>query len=329
MWPRLRYHRLVLFLYLIAIVIACLYLIIFVWIPEPGLYEFDKKTIPSAPSNVTKPSNVTTESRIFENATTKVTTNSSYLILEGGETQFINTSQKVEQKNATWYLQNTLDSSSKEVRLVSISALFGLLGGTVSGISSVLNRRIWDTGKYVNVRRLLYIYYSRPWIAMSVGIVTYVTLRAGLVNVGSASELTAISQYGVAAISGLVGLMTDEIIIRLRDIFRALFGITSLQREQELHLSIQKNSIAVNELTSVSAVLTDIKPGGNQNLVAYFFIQDANVVQIVPPTKREETFNSNGVATVTIRGNAAGPTYITVMLLGDPSLYDTERIEVT
>jgi hypothetical protein len=163
---------------------------------------------------------------------------------------------------------------------------------------------------------------------MSVGIVTYVTLRAGLINVGSASELTAISQYGVAAISALVGLMTDELILRLRDIFRTLFGITSLQKEQELQLSVQKNRITVNEQTAVSAILTDIKPTENQNLIAYFFIQDTNVVQIVPPTKRDETFNSNGVATVTIRGNAVGTTYITVMLLGDSSLYDTEKIEV-
>jgi len=169
-----------------------------------------------------------------------------------------------------------------------------------------------------------------------VGIITYVTLRAGLLNVGSVganvgplSEVSVISQYGVAAISALVGLMTDEIILRLRDIFRALFGITSLQKEPEIQLSLPKNSITVNEQTEISAILTDMRPTENQDLIAYFFIQDTKIVQMVPDTKRDEKFTSMGVATVTIRGNSPGKTTITVILFGDSDLYDTKEIEVT
>jgi hypothetical protein len=217
----------------------------------------------------------------------------------------------------------------REVRLISTSALFGLLGGAVSGINSLLNRRIWDSGKYVNIRRLLYNYYSRPWIAMSVGIVTYVTLRAGLLNVGTAGNISLISEYGVAAIAALVGLMTDEIIIRLRDIFRTLFGIPTFQKEPEMQLSLQKSNIRVNDQIEISAVLTDIKPTENQDLIGYFFIQDTNIVEMVPNTKRDEKFSSTGVATVTIRGNSPGKTNITVILFGDDDLYDTKEIEVT
>jgi hypothetical protein len=333
------HHRLILFLYLIVIVIVGLYLIIFIWVPTDISVKIDKTTVPAGPSisNATNaasperaPVSVTTETVTSENATATVTTNNSFLLLKDGTKQLINTTQNVKNKvNITGFLPNTLLSESREIRLISISALFGLLGGAVSGINSLLHRRIWDSGKYVNIRRLLYNYYSRPWIAMSVGIVTYVTLRAGLLNVGTAGNISLISEYGVAAIAALVGLMTDEIIIRLRDIFRTLFGIPSLQKEPEIQLSLQKSSIRVNDQIEISAVLTDIRPSENQDLIAYFFIQDTNIVDTVPNTKREEKFSSTGVATVSIRGNSPGKTNITVILFGDDDLYDTKEIEVT
>jgi hypothetical protein len=89
--------------------------------------------------------------------------------------------------------------------------------------------------------------------------------------VDTAGNISVISEYGVAAIAALVGLMTDEIILRFRDIFRTLFGIASLERQQELQLSMQKNSILIEEQTPISAILTDMRPTDSQNLIAYFF----------------------------------------------------------
>jgi hypothetical protein len=310
------HHRLALFFYLIVIVFASLYLIIFVWTPVPGSFSIEKTT---APANITK------ETTTSQNSTAKVIKTDSFRLFENGTKQFINSSQRaVSNITGTGF---ALLSTNPEVRLVSISALFGLLGGSVSGIVSVLTRRLWDTGEHGRVRRLLYVYYARPWVAMSVGLVTYVTLRAGLINMGSLSGVTIISEYGVAAISALVGFMTDEIITRLRDIFRTLFGITSLQKEQELQLSLQKSSIVVNEQIAISATLFELK--STQDLVAHFFIQDTNIIGFVPPAKTYEKFSRAGIATVTIQGNAPGKTYITVMVLGDLNLYDTEEIQVT
>jgi hypothetical protein len=281
----------------------------------------------SSPERV--PVSVTTEKVTSENATATIVTNNSFILFNDGSKEVLNRTQNAKDKlNATGFLPNTLLSKNREVRLLSISALFGLLGGTVSGINSLLNRRIWDSGKYVSVRRILYNYYSRPWIAMSVGIVTYVTLRAGLLNVGTAGNISVISEYGVAAIAALVGLMTDEIILRFRDIFRTLFGIASLERQQELQLSMQKNSIVIEEQTPISAILTDMRPTDSQNLIAYFFIQDPSIVQMIPNTKRDEKFTTSGAATVTIQGLKEGKTYITVMLSGDSDLYDKKEIKV-
>lgn len=331
------HHRLILFLYLNLLVIISLYMIIFMWIPVDSSVRIHEVTVPfdtsASESNVTSAESQivgeSAETIEAENATTTITTKNNFLVLSDGTKELKNSTQNVETKSSIeGFLRNTLNAPNREVRLISISALFGLLGGAVSGINSVLTRRIWDSGKNVNVRKLLYVFYARPWIAMAVGIVTYVTLRAGLVNLGTASDVNIISEYGVAAIAALVGLMTDEIILRLRDIFRTLFGINSLEREQELQLSVQKNSIIVGEQTSISAILTEMRPTESQTLTAYFFIQDPSVVQIVPDTKREEKFTTSGAATVTIQGLKEGKTYLTVILSGDSDLYDKKEIKV-
>jgi hypothetical protein len=337
---RIRSDRLILYLYLFAIVIACLYLIIFVWNPTTGKVDIDvskqPSTVPSSKiTNGTKvtvnlPTNITNKITKIENATTVVVTKDTFREFQNGTTKLLKRTQNASKANLTGFpLPNTLASPNKEVRLVSLSALFGMLGGAVSAINSVLTKRIWDSGKYVNVRRLLFHYYGRPWIAMSVGIVTYITIRAGLVNVGTANEeVTALSEFGVAAIGALVGLMTSEIITRLRDIFRTFFGITSLQNEQELQVSLQKNSVIGGHQTIVTAVLTNAQPNQDKDLIVYFFIQDPNVIEIVPPSTSEEKFSSSGVASIIVKGKSKGQSYITAMLLGDSSLYDTQKITV-
>jgi len=253
---RIKSQRFFLFLYLISIAVACLYLIIFVWDPTPAQTTIDENTTPTTvPSNKTinngtkvtaarEPANITTKTTTFQNATTILETKDEFHTFKNGSTSLVKSTEKDLKANLTGFLlPNTLASPNKEVRLVSLAALFGMLGGAVSGINSVLTKRIWDTGKYVNIRRLLFNYYGRPWVAMAIGIITYVAIRAGLVNVGSGSEqVTALSEFGVAGIGALVGLMADEIITRLRDIFRSLLGITNLQIDREVELFSMKGS---------------------------------------------------------------------------------------
>lgn len=258
----------------------------------------------------------------------------TFRTFENGTIQLVKENQTVVQKSRPlsntlhFALETTLQSTNREIRLVSIAAIFGLLGASVSGLNSILTRRLWDTSPYAKARRLLYVYYARPWIGVSVGIVTYVTLRAGLLNAstidsGSLTEVSAISDFGVAAISAIVGLMTDEIILRLRDIFRTLFGITSLQKEQELQLSLPKKSVAKGEAVAISATLTDLKP--SDTIVARFFVQKPDVASIEPS---EQPFNSAGIASAILTGKAKGKTFVSVMVPGDSNLYGSEEIEV-
>jgi hypothetical protein len=163
---------------------------------------------------------------------------------------------------------------------------------------------------------------------MAVGLVTYVTLRAGLFNFsdlgGNVGSISLISDFGVAAISALVGLMTDEIILRLKDAFRVLFGIEPLKQTREIELVLQKDDISVGETVVITASVPDIQPTPLQQLSAYFFVQDSNIVKI---TETEVKFSGEGLASTTLKGHAEGKSYITVMTSGD--LYATKTIEVT
>ena len=57
--------------------------------------------------------------------------------------------------------------------------------------------------------------------AAAIAVIVYTLLRAGLIP----SSTVQVSAFGIAALSALVGLMTNEITKKLRDICSSLFGM--------------------------------------------------------------------------------------------------------
>ena len=333
----LKQFRIYLFFYFIILLGLSLYIIIYSWEPRGETIRVENNTKPfiesavSAPKTTIPPTgtanatNITTERTTVENSTTQTITVKNFLGYENGTVSLLTQNEISNPKGKQSYLDMFLhlQSQNKEVRLVSVSALFGLLGACISGIMSVLTRKIWATPKYGTSWRLVYMYFARPWIGISVALVTYITLRAGLLNIGNAADVQIISDYGIAAISALVGLMSDEMIIRLRDVFRSFFGITNLQDTQELLLSLAKKSIVVNEIISISATLTELRSG--QDVSAYFFVDDESIISLA---NKEEKFNDSGVAIISIQGTKVGKTFITVVVRGGLDLYVSDEIEV-
>jgi len=338
----LKQFRIYLFFYFIILLGLSLYIIINSWEPTGETIRIENNTKPFNESPVNKPAvnapkitippsgtanatNITTERTTVENSTTQTITVKNFLGYENGTVSLLTEKEISNPKGKQGYLDMFLhlQSKNKEVRLVSVSALFGLLGACISGIMSVLTRKIWTTPKYGTSWRLVYIYFARPWIGISIALVTYITLRAGLLNIGNAADVQIISDYGIAGISALVGLMSDEMIVRLKDVFRTFFGITTLQGTQELLLSLPKKSIVVNETISISATLTELRSG--QDLSAYFFVDDESIISL---RNKEGKFNDSGVAIVSIKGERVGTTFITVVVRGGLDLHVSDEITV-
>jgi hypothetical protein len=341
----LKQFRIYLFFYFIVLMGSSLYLIINSWEPTGEITStvnntkpFDKsKPINVVPSGVPIPSkatinlaNITTETTTVENSTTKTTTIKDFLGYQNGSVSLLTKKETSDPKDNVSFLERFLhlQSENREVRLVSVSALFGLLGACVSGITSVLTRKIWTTVKYGTSWRLVYLSLARPWIGISVALITYIALRAGLINMGEtgdvsdAAKLEIISDYGVAAISALVGLLSDEMIVRLRDVFRTFFGITALQDTQELSFSVPKN-IQINSTIPISASLTELKSG--QDLSAYFFVDDVSIASV---TEKRVKFNDSAIAITLLKGERAGTTFVTVLVRGGLDLHLTREISV-
>ena len=338
----LKQFRIYLFFYFIILLGLSLHIIINSWEPTGETIRIENNTKPFNESPMNKPAvnapkitippsgtanatNITTERTTVENSTTQTITVKNFLGYENGTVSLLTENEISNPKGKQGYLDMFLhlQSKNKEVRLVSVSALFGLLGACISGIMSVLTRKIWTTAKYGTSWRLVYIYFARPWIGISIALVTYITLRAGLLNIGNAADVQIISDYGIAGISALVGLMSDEMIVRLKDVFRTFFGITTLQGTQELLLSLPKKSIVVNETISISATLTELRSG--QDLSAYFFVDDESIISL---KNKEGKFNDSGVAIVSIKGERVGTTFITVVVRGGLDLHVSDEITV-
>jgi hypothetical protein len=102
----------------------------------------------------------------------------------------------------------------------SPSYLLSAAGASIYGVFTIaeqgpLQKLPRITGKIIVVR---------PLLGSSLAIITYVLLRAGLISTSFTQGSPNINDFGVAGISALVGLMTDEIVIRIRGIFSSIFG---------------------------------------------------------------------------------------------------------
>lgn len=131
--------------------------------------------------------------------------------------------------------------------------LFGLIDFDLSGehcliliviLSSLLGSYVHVTTSFVSfvgngkfTKSWIWWYILRVFVGMSLAIIFYFLIRGGLLTVNSPDG--NLSPFGVAAISGLVGLSSKQATDKLRDLFDNLFKTESdkgdTEREGSLH----------------------------------------------------------------------------------------------
>jgi hypothetical protein len=205
--------------------------------------------------------------------------------------------------------------SERESTLLYISALFGILGASAHGIASLTIRMA--NNKYNN--RWLPWYIARPPIAAAIAVIVYMLLRAGLIP----SSTVQVSAFGIAALSALVGLMTNEITKKLRDICSSLFGMRTseedkgdvpLKKDMYVKLSTPKTVIKVGETLEIKAIVinADGKYGSDMDLK---FTVTSPILKI-EDTSIGKT-NSDGEIKVKVKGEKPGIATVTVADLDD------------
>ncbi|HJS64662.1 MAG TPA: hypothetical protein VJ767_07360 [Nitrososphaeraceae archaeon] len=227
--------------------------------------------------------------------------------------------------------------SNPEVRLVIFASFFGIIGASIHGIGSLTE---WMSTRKLESGWAIW-YLTRPAIGAALALITYILLRAGFVTGGP----TAISDFGVAGLSALVGLMTDEMTKKLRDVFDTLFGIQKPAEEKgeekvKKNLSSisfakdQNTQIKVNEEIELKANVTDIdgKPAAQSKV--HFVNSDTDTLEFIGVTDKgtaDVTTTHAGVASIKIKGIKPGMSTITAshkVVAGEEEKETTKNITI-
>jgi hypothetical protein len=107
---------------------------------------------------------------------------------------------------------------TRELQLLLLSMLAGALGSFVHALKSF--------GDFVGNRTLtaswFWWYITRPYLGASLAVIFYAVLRGGLMA-GTQADAKTVNQFGVIAMSALVGMFADKASDKLAEIFDTLF----------------------------------------------------------------------------------------------------------
>ena len=125
---------------------------------------------------------------------------------------------------------------SGEVIVILIVMLMGALGALVYTSTALVGHvahdgKAADPDKWKDSYTLWYLVH--PLLGASVAVIFYMVLRGALVNLSVGTG--GLNLYGVAAISGMVGLCSKEATQKLKDLFKTLFEGTQPPQQKTPH----------------------------------------------------------------------------------------------
>lgn len=115
-----------------------------------------------------------------------------------------------------------------DVGFILLVMAVGALGGNIHGIKSFADY----TGNQRLMSSWVWWYLARPFIGFPLALLFFFVVRGGFVSAGS--QTGAIDTYGVAAVSGLVGMFSDQAVSFLRRAFTNIFNPGEDQRRDLL-----------------------------------------------------------------------------------------------
>jgi hypothetical protein len=311
-------------IYFCALIIGCLISTALIWRPTPELLPVITVL---GPYNTPEKVENSSLSQHNDNGTSIINTTS--LAIKGKNN---NTIQYYKVTEKTTFIPSSV---GREKALLGLAVLFGAVGASVHAVSSLVT---WQ-GKNKFERSFVPWYVTKPIIGAALAAGIYFLLRSTLLTTVSAPPISgaaAINEYGVAGISLLVGIMTQQMTQKLRDVFDSMFGIQKGTDKGDVDKAIGNNLTVIPKnlqlnINQIGALVAFVKNNVNKpisNVGVEFGLVDSNVVTPMESTLKKT--DSNGMVSLGIRGNAVGKTKVHVATtVEDRTLYDTISIEVT
>lgn len=107
---------------------------------------------------------------------------------------------------------------SEEVRLILIVAMAGALGGMVASLRSLY----WYVGNRELVWAWMLMYVLRPFVGTTLALVFYFVIRGGLFS--PQAKITDTSPFGFAGLSALVGIFSEQAVLKLKEVAETLLS---------------------------------------------------------------------------------------------------------
>ncbi|MBF8293918.1 MAG: hypothetical protein HW389_463 [Bacteroidetes bacterium] len=142
-------------------------------------------------------------------------------------TSVIDTSRGVAPQEA---ISTSSGTPTPEQRYILVALMFGMLGGASHGLASLMDFR----GQRRLFRSWSLWYFAQPFLGGMMAVIFYVVIRAGLLTGTGETATNLINPYGVAAISAIVGLFTDQATNKLSEVFKTLFATKGAARGGQL-----------------------------------------------------------------------------------------------
>jgi hypothetical protein len=107
-----------------------------------------------------------------------------------------------------------------ETLLLLVMMVSGAIGACVFSIWAISNH----LGKHHDFyyARYKYWYYTRPFIGVGLALFFYLLIRGGLLTIGA--EFMTLNLVVIAGLSGLVGMFSEQAILKLSELADATFG---------------------------------------------------------------------------------------------------------
>lgn len=105
---------------------------------------------------------------------------------------------------------------SSEVRLILIVAIAGALGSLVHALRSLF----WYVGNRALILSWLPKYILLPFVGATLSLVFYFVIRGGFFSPEATPKET--SPFGFAALAGLVGMFSEQAVLKLKDVAETL-----------------------------------------------------------------------------------------------------------
>jgi hypothetical protein len=152
--------------------------------------------------------------------------------------------------NEKYYIFQCQFSIRGESRILLLVMLTGALGSFIHAATSFVS--------FVGNRRLIlswrWWYVLRPFIGMALAVIFYCVIRGGFLSVGA--DTAEINYFGIAAVSGLVGMFSKNASDKLREVFDNLFKVERGDKDRkdklENDLPVTERMLAANKIIFVT-----------------------------------------------------------------------------